>query len=1039
MKRALKIALLTLGVLFVLLAGAAIAIPYFFKDQILATIKDSANESLNATIDFTDVHLSLFRDFPDISVRLENLSVENRAPFEGIQLAAVESADLTVDIMSVIRNEKPMRVEAIRVKKPTVNIFVLDDGTANYNIVKPSADTATAEAPTDFGDLRINLKAYEVEDASVLYDDESMGFYLNIKGLNHRGSGDFTIDVYDLDTETRIDSLTVRYGGITYLKKAHTELDAIFNIDQRNSKYTLKDNNLRINELKLRVDGFVQMPDTSNIVMDLKASTPNNDFKSVLSMIPNAYIAGYENVKADGTFNLQATAKGTYNAALEQYPAFVINFGVEDGNVQYPALPLGISNINTKVRINSPTSNFDDMVVDVPNFSMKLGNNPFKAIFNLKTPISDPDINADVDGIINLKELAQAFPMESTKDLSGIIIADITAKTRMSYIDNQEYERVNMNGKLQVQNMKYRLAAYPAIHIQDAKTNFTPQNVRLENFDAKLGKSDVQASGYIDNILAYFSPKKTMTGQLTVRSNYFDANEWIPKETSTAAPAQPQPDLPNGEEATLPAKPFDRFDFSMDAAIGDLRYDIYQIENLIVKGNMKPNRLVAEDLSLKIGNSDLKAYGTITNLFDYLFDNKVLGGSIQVASNYLDLNQFMTASGTPTSATSSSAATPASTDNLQPFLVPANIDMDINADVKKLLYTNMEMTSLKGKLLVENEAVVIDEATANVLGGKVAIAGGYDTKDKENPAFSIKYDLQNMDFQKSFTTFNSFRTLAPVGEFIAGTFNTSLIMDGKLGKNMMPDFTSLSVQGFLETVNGLIQNFKPLQALGNQLNIDYFKESLPIKNTKNWFELKNGAIEVKEFDYKHKDIDMKISGSHSLAQEINYLIKAKIPRKLLEKTGVGKAANQGFDQLSKEASRFGLNLEKSEFVNVQFNLTGNIKNPKVGMKLLGADGTSVADSPTEAATDALKKEAEAKIEEGKQAIKETADKAIDSVKTVASQKVEAAKDTLGKKAEEIIKDKVGTAIDSTTKDKIKEELDKFNPFKKKKKNEGGGN
>ncbi len=1035
MKRALKIALITLGVLLVLLAGAAIAIPYFFKDRILATIKDAANESLNATIDFKDVQLSLFRDFPDISVRLEKLSIENLAPFEGIQLAAVESADLTVDIMSVIRNEKPMRIEAIRVKKPTVNIYVLDDGTANYNIVKPSADTVATEAPTDFGDLRISLRAYEVEDGTVLYDDESMGLYLNIQGLNHRGSGDFTIDVYDLDTKTSIDSLTVRYGGITYLKKANTELDAIFNIDQKNSKYTLKDNNLRINELKLNIDGFVQIPDTSNIVMDLKASTPNNDFKSLLSMIPNAYIAGYENVKANGTFNLQAAAKGTYNATLEQYPAFVVNFGVENGNVQYPGLLLGISNINTKVSVNSPTSNFDDMIVDVPNFSMKLGNNPFKAIFNLKTPISDPDINADVDGIINLKELAQAFPMENTKDLSGIITADITAKTRMSYIDNQEYERVNMNGKLQVQNMKYRLAPYPAIHIQDAKTNFTPQNVRLENFDAKLGKSDVQASGYIDNILAYFSPKKTMTGQLTVRSNYFDANEWIPKETAT--PAQPQPDLPNGAEATLPTKPFDRFDFSMDAVIGDLRYDMYQIENLIVKGNMKPNRLVAEDLSLKIGNSDVKAHGTITNLFDYLFDNKVLGGSINVASNFLDLNQFMTASGTPPQA-NSSLTTPASTENLQPFLVPANIDMDMNADVKKLLYTNIEMTSLKGKLLVENEAVVIDEATANVLGGKVALAGGYDTKDKENPAFSIKYDLQNMDFQKSFNTFNSFRTLAPIGEFIAGTFNTSLIMDGKLGKNMMPDFTTLNAKGFLETINGLIQNFKPLQAIGNQLNIEYFKESLPIKNSRNWFELKNGAIEVKEFDYKHKDIDMKISGSHSLAQEINYLIKAKIPRKLLEKTGVGKAASQGFEQLSKEASKFGLNLQKSEFVNVQFDLTGNIKNPKVGMKLLGADGTSITESPTEAATEALKKEAETKIEEGKQAIKETANKAIDSVKTVASQKVEAAKDTLGKKAEEIIKDKVGTAIDSTTKDKIKEELDKFNPFKKKKKNDGSG-
>lgn len=1043
MKRVVKIALITLATIIVLVLAAAVAIPYFFKDQILVTIKETANESLNAKMDFSDVSLSLFRNFPNLTVRLYDLTIDNIEPFEGIRLADVKSADITVDIMSVIRNENPLKIKAINVVQPKINVYVLEDGRANYDIAKPSADTVvTTEEPADLSAFRANLQRYSIENGEILYDDESLGAYVLAKGLNHSGSGDFTIDVYDLDTDTEIDSLTVRYGGITYLKRAHTILAAIFNIDQRNSKYTLKDNLLKVNELELNADGFVQLLDTSNIAMELTFSTPQSDFKNLLSMIPNAYIAGYENVKADGKFNLGGFVKGTYNGELEQYPAFQVNVGVENGNVKYPDLPLGISNINTKVNINSPTSNFDDMVVNVPTFAMKLGSNPIKAIFNLKTPISDPDIDTKIDGVLNLKELSQAFPMDGM-DMNGVIAANIEAQTRLSYIENQQYERVKMDGVAEITNLNYKDATYPAIRINNAKAAFTPQNVRVDNFDAKLGKSDIKANGRVDNILAYFSPKKTMRGSFTVRSNYFDANEWVPQEEVNGPALPASEDKQPAEQVEI----FDRFDFTLDATVGEIVYDSYNLKNTVVKGNMKPNKLVAQELSTQIGDSDIRASGTITNMFDYLFDNQTLGGNINLASNYLNLNQFMPEDGTDPVAQPVATSTDASTaggDKLDPILVPKNIDIDINADIKKLLYTNLELNNITGKLVVANQAVMLEDVTANALGGKMALSGGYDTKDTENPAFSIKYDLQSMDFQKSFNAFNSFQVLAPIGQFLKGTFNTSLILDGKLNENMMPDFTTLNAKGFLETLNAVIDNFKPLQAIGNKLNLDYFKEDLSITNTKNWFELKNGMVEVKEFDYKYKDIDMKIAGTHSLTQEINYIIKAKIPRKLLEKTGVGAAASAGYDQLAKEASKFGLNLKQSEFVNVQFNLTGSIKDPKVGMNLLGADGEAVAGSPAEAAKDAVKEEAERKIAEGKEKVQETAKEAIDSVKTVLVQKAEAAKDSLANKAKEALKDKVGSVIDTSAVkevDKIKEELDKFNPFKKKKKNneEGGNN
>lgn len=1044
MKVAKKI-LIGLLVLIVVLVGTAIAIPFLFKDKLLAVVKEEINNNINAKVDFKDVSLSLFKSFPQLHFELLDYAVTGVAPFEGLTLASGKSAGFSVDLMSVINGANPVKIKSVTLDAPQINVLILEDGRANYDIAKPTDETEP-EAAAEPSNLEVNLKSYSITDGKVVYDDKQGGNYLEINDLDHSGSGNFTLDVYDLDTETEIAELTVSQGAITFLKKAHLTLDAIFNIDQANSKYTLKDNQLKINELIVNADGYVQMEE-EDINMDLKFSTPQNEFKQLLSLIPNAYIQGYENVKAEGKFELAGLATGTYNGDQEVYPAFSLHLAVNNANVKYPDLPLGISGINALVDIDSPTSEFDDMTINSPRFDLRIGKNPIASKFHLRTPISDPEVDAKVDGVLNLGELAQAFPMEGIDQLSGIIKANVEAMTRMSYIDQQAYEKVKMDGYAEVTNLKYRSAGLPAVQIHSAKAAFSPQNVRLDQFNAQLGKSDIQAKGRIDNILAYFSPKKTMTGQLQASSKYFDANEWLEEEpVSSPTPAAPALGSSTEEGAAAELeRPFDRFDFVMDAQAGEIVYDVYRIKNAAVKGRIKPNRMEVENMSAQIGDSDFKVNGLITNAFDYLFDNGTLGGDINLSSNLLNLNQFMTEEPASVSTTTAPATTP---EALEPIVVPANIDMKINARVKKIIYTNMELSDLNGALAIADQSVVLEETTANTLGGKIGIAGLYGGKDPENPDFNVKFDLAKMDFQKAFNTFNSFQKLAPIGKFIEGNFTTSLIMDGKLGKDLMPQYNTLNAEGFLETLNGIVQGFKPLQAVGEALNVKELKENLKVVNTKNWFEIKNGAVELKEFDYKVKDIAMKIGGRHSISQDMEYKIKARIPRKLLEQGAAGAAANSALSALQGQASKLGVNLKQSEFVNVLVNLTGSISSPKVKFQLLGGDGETTA---TEAAKEEVKEQVNKQIEEGKKMATEKANKAVDTVKTVVNKEVEKAKEDLTKKAKDAAKDKIGTVLDSTAQkkvddvidnvgkegaDKIKENLDKFNPFKKKKKDGG---
>lgn len=1040
---ALKKGLKITGIAFVVLIAAAIAIPYFFKDKILVKVKEAVNKELNAKVDFTDVDISLLRHFPKVSVRLEGLDVKGVGVFDGVTLMRTEGLDLALNFWSVWRGGNPYEVNAVHLEKPYINIVALTDGSANYDITKPKPADKAAE-PTDF---KLSLSSYSINKGTIIYDDRAMGFYMALRNMDHEGSGEMTADVYDLDTETVSDSTTVSYGTMTYLSNAHVDLKTIVNADMKNMKFTLKNTDAVINALKMNLDGWTQLKG-DDILMDMTFKAPSNNFKDFLSIIPAAYTKDYSNVKASGTFNFDGFVKGTYNSEAKptpQYPAFKINLAVQNGTFQYPSLPMGGSDINTNLSVALPSSDFNALQVDVPNFHIKLGNNPFDAIFKLRTPVSDPDVDLKAKGTINLGELTKVLPMESVQNLTGIINADVAIKTLMSYIDKKQYEKVNMNGILSINDMNVQAKGYPSVMINNLAMKFTPNSVDVSNFLAKLGKSDIQASGNIDNILAFFSTTKTMTGNVKFASNLFDANEWM-------SPPAPGGGASSPSEKTAPVdkaeRPFDRFDFVIDGKINKLLYEKYDIQNSAAAGHFTPNKFVINNFKTQIGNSDVSGNGTLLGVFDWLFDDKLLGGSLNLNSNMMDLNQFMTESPAPANAKVVNAAT-------EPFLVPKNIDVVVNAKMNRVIYTNMDMTNVTGKLVVQNEEVKFEDASANALGGRINIKGGYNSQDAAKPKFKLAYDMKGIDFKQAFNTFNTFQKLAPIGQYLSGRFNTNMEMGGELGKDLMPNLNTLNAAGFLQTIQGLISGFKPLDEIANKLNVSELK-NLDVKETKNWFEIKDGAVKLNDFDkIVSKDIKLTIGGTHSLTNEMNYTIKTRVPRKRLESTTAGAAAGAAYNEILSQASKYGVNIKNSEFVNVLFTMTGSMLQPKVTMKVMSGDGQAtledaakgVVTAAVDKAKDSVMTRANEELEKGKAAAKAAADKALDSARAVVNKQVEDAKakaiEEAKKRAGEAVGGAAGQVIDKgldkinqndkvkQQTDKLKDKLDKFDPFKKK--------
>lgn len=1046
--KAMKRIFLGLTLCLVVLFGAIAAVPYLFKDQLIDQTKILINKNINATVDFSTVSLSVFRHFPDLTLALNDFTLTGLQDFQDLRLAYAREAALTLDLLSVLQ-KKPIKVKNVDLNQPDIHFMVLPDGRANYNIAKttPAGQDSLKEAtPLTF---KIELDNYTIEGGKIIYDDESLDTYVEAKGIEHYGKGAFTRTIFDLNTSTHVDDLLVRYGNITYLNKAKADLEAILTIDQSTNTYRLKDNLLSLNALQLEGNGAVQMKG-NNFIIDLLIEAPSNDFKNLLSIVPGAYLEGYEAVKAEGDFALDAKIEGTYNATNQLRPAIAANLKVKGANIQYPDLPLGISDIRAQASINSPGNDLDQLQVDVADFNLQIGSNPFGGRLQLRHPISNPSLDTRIKGSLDLNELAQAFPIKGMEQLQGLIVADITARTSMKEIESGNFEEVNMKGSLQANNFIYQSKNYPVIAIPKVLMDFSPRFVGINQIEATLGKSDWKGSGRIDNILAYFSPKKTLKGNLLLKSNYFLVDEWLPTSSSSNG----EPTAGQLDTAMNTSVIFDRFDFTTDLSAQQIDYDRYTIRDAKIKGQFKPNQFSIQSASAKIDESDLQLSGEIQNVFDYAFNEETLRGNIQLNSNYLNLNHFMEL--LDESGHSESNPETSNQERMESgiLLVPANMNLTIRATVKDLLYTNMNIKNLEGELKVAEKAVELRDLKGETLGGKAIFSGRYDTENPAEPSYGMKLDLNRLRFQESFQTLNTFQKLAPVGQFLEGIFNSSLSLNGTLGKGMMPNLNTLDAKGFLETLNGTIKKYPPLEKLGEKLRIIELQKAIDLANTKNWIEIINGAVEVKPFDLTVEDIPLTIAGRHGLNMEMNYDIKAAIPRDKLDNNVLTNALGESLDIVKQQAQTLGINIERSETIHLLIHLGGQIKNPTFTFSLLGADGkTSLKDAINQSAERELNKQKERleeTLESEKERLSKKAKSAVDSAKSVLAQQADSLKKKAGNKidsllknkADSLLKDPARKVLDTLLKkkeiEKLKKELEEFNPFKKKTEKKGSG-
>lgn len=532
MKKILK----TLGVVVATLLVVLMVAPFAFRDKLIEVVKSEGNKLLNAQFDFADLDISLLRNFPQASVTLEDFWLKGVDVFENDTLVYAGEVTAAVNLRSLIDGN--YEISKILVADTRLRAIVLEDGRVNWDVMKPSDEVKEVEAeeesePVSF---KVALKQLSIDNLTAVYDDRKGGMYAAVQALEAQCSGDLGSDETTIKLEAATPSVTFRMGGVPMLSRARITADMDVAADLKNMRFELEDNELSLNAIRAAIDGWAQLNGEA-VDMDLALNTNNIGFKEILSLIPAIYMKDFADLRTDGVATLRATAKG--RMVGDNLPALDVALDVKNAMFQYPALPAGVEAINIAARVQNPGGSIDLTTVEVNPFDFTLAGNPFSVVADVKTPISDPEFKASAKGKLDLGKIKDVYPLENM-NLGGVVDADMSVAGRLSYIEKEQFDRVEAEGSVSLSDMLLKMDSLPDVMIERSTFGFTPRYLELSKTTVKVGENDLTLDSRFENYMGYVLKGTTLKGTLNVSSKHVNLNDFMTsaEDEATAEPTE---------------------------------------------------------------------------------------------------------------------------------------------------------------------------------------------------------------------------------------------------------------------------------------------------------------------------------------------------------------------------------------------------------------------------------------------------------------------------------------------------------------------
>lgn len=619
-------------ILIVLGLVAMVAVPVMFKQKLLQVAVNTLNDQLDTKVEVADLKLSVWKDFPQLNLELQDVVVRGTSPFEKDTLLSVSHLRTTTPLKTLF-HPSDIEIGRLVVDGVRLKLLVNKAGEKNWEIRQLSENSVQSDVSETgtSNDIHLKLNEFTVQDAAFLYQDENSGIQLVLSGIFSSLAGEMYGEKSTIDIQALAQEFDLSYNKIRYISKTALSLNTKLASDFEAQTFSFNNGELQINQLPLQLNGWVQSVNDS-LLFDLALQAANSRFKDLLALVPPVYEKYLKDISTEGTANITGTITGYYFE--DSYPAIDFEAVVDDASLRYAEMPELIEKISAGIEIRKPQGIFDSTLVDIKNAHAEIGKNPVDFNLKISQPMSDPFFDGVLIGKVYLADLQRTLPLNSVT-LAGEIDANLLASWHYSAITAEDYTKLKSDGVVWLHDFRYGSPKLTQeIIVPEGKLDFSPQQIDLRSFVMRIGQSDFNLSGKVLNYLNYFLKDGILSADLQLNSHFVNLNQLLllqkKEEAAVAGTSAASATNPAGNDDEKIAA-FDipeRINLNFRSKIDRALLMRIPIENVSGVIRTQDQKLFLQDLSMKLLEGSLKMNGSYQNttqnqpFFDYGFEIK---------------------------------------------------------------------------------------------------------------------------------------------------------------------------------------------------------------------------------------------------------------------------------------------------------------------------------------------------------------------------------------------------------------------------------
>lgn len=509
--------------LFVLLFGLLTWYVNNNKKALISQINDAVKEKVVGNFNIEDLDVTIFKNFPDISIRLKNVTLSDSLYHKHQRnLLALEEVYVFVKTGSLFSTKK--KVKRVTLANGRFDLFTNEDGYTNGYLLKGKGEEVKdkKEQPNmyDIDVIALENVAFSIAQ---LPKNKAIQFRIDqLKGLLYSEGKIVTIKT-DIDADIEQLGFNLKKGA--FLKNTRLRTRGIHIIfDNENNGLVIDEHELKLDNTKVIFGGHFSF-DPNNKAYKVLIKAENQQFASLRNLLNTHIESKLKDIEVDQPMDATATFSGWLQ--YPDTPTVHVHFKVPKANITTPfARFTDASLIGTFNNLYDTTlaKTDENSGIIIEKLQAKWENIPVtldsSVILNFKNPSIIANIKSD-------------FKVEMLEDIVGhaFDLRNGTAQVRLKY-----------RGPINADNLDGRRAdGY--IKIQDAAMTYVPRNLKFDRTNVLIAFEDqdlylrevtlhskasaIKLTGAAKHFLsAYFNDQYKASFNLNVSSNDIDLNEF---------------------------------------------------------------------------------------------------------------------------------------------------------------------------------------------------------------------------------------------------------------------------------------------------------------------------------------------------------------------------------------------------------------------------------------------------------------------------------------------------------------------------------